>query len=203
MRTAGYPDQEEIDGLSEDLVWIDEQFLRSDPAAFATASIPFTVLSTFIARELEIDRNGVFCVGSGAMGLSFNPGKISGSRLKCFDEKSDIDIAVISAHHFEIAWRDLRSASQPHLVEVPEGLRKALNWQKKRFFDGVILVKEVLPHLSFAPLWQGAMERISQEIVRAVDSNIDVNFWLFRDYWSLRNYISEGLQKCRQKIKSG
>ena len=198
--TPAYPSQDDLASASDVLVWIDEEFLRPDPAAFATAREPFTSIATDISRQLDVDRNGIYCIGSGAVGLSTNPSKIEGGNLKLFDESSDIDIAVISWFHFEQAWRDIARSVQPHLEEWPELLSEHLAWQRRRLFDGAILAHKLLPVLSFGRDWAGAVERVAERIVKAVDRNVDVHIWIYRDYWSLRNYISLGVNKCRQKI---
>ena len=196
-----YPSQQEMEELDDSLLWIDEVFLRSDPAAFADANLPFFDIATLISRELDVDRNGIFCVGSGAVGLSINPTKVKDFALKEFDLESDLDIAVISARHFEQAWQDLREATQPHLVELPVKLVENLSWQRKRFFDGVILTTELLPFLSFAGRWLGAIERVAEQIVRSLDRNVDVHLWLYRDYWSLRNYVFNSLVQSMKMLE--
>jgi predicted nucleotidyltransferase len=57
---------------------------------------------------------------------------MTNGHLKAFDSESDLDIAVISARHFELAWRELLVATQPHLTEISEEVEKNLQWQRKR-----------------------------------------------------------------------
>lgn len=195
-----YPSQEDLVSAEDLLTWIDEVYLRSDPAAFEGASETFASIATLISRQLDVDRNGVFCIGSGAVGLSTNPKKVKSGRLKAFDDSSDIDIAVVSSYHFEQAWRDMLREVQPHLEQWPPLLVKNLNWQKKRLFDGAILSHVLLPVLSFGGNWQGALQRVAERVVIALDRNVEVNLWIYRDYWSLRNYISQGISRCLQRV---
>jgi hypothetical protein len=197
---VAYPSEDDVLRCDPVLTWIDDHFLRSDPYAFKDVPEGFKSTAALISRELTIDRNGIFCIGSGAIGLSLNPKKISEGRLKRFDEGSDLDLAVISEVRFETAWRDLREASQPTVGYMEESVRENIGWQKKRFFDGAILVNKLLAALSFGPDWVTALVRIEEHVSRLLDREISIGLWLYRDYWSLRNYVSEGFVKCRRDM---
>jgi hypothetical protein len=193
-----YPTQAEIlanEPLDE---WIDEHFLRFDPFAFQACG--FRPIITVIARELRVDPNGVFCIGSGAVGLSLNPGKIQRKALKPFDATSDLDFAVVSEVHFEQAWRDLREATRPTLTAVDQQLRDNLTWLKKRFFDGAILAHVLLPYLSFGNSWISAIVKVQQDVALALDREVAIKTWIYRDYWSLRNYVAASIVTCRGRI---
>lgn len=192
-----YPTQEELVSAEPLLDWIDSHFLRHDPFAFQEN---FRDISTLITAEFGVDPNAIFCIGSGAIGLSINPDKILNGILKPFNTASDIDLAFISEVHFEQAWRDLRAASQPTLAEISDLVRNNLKWQKKRFFDGAILANKLLPELSFGREWLASEVRLAQEISVALDREIDVNYWIYRDYWSLRNYVATGVMNCRREL---
>lgn len=125
---------------------------------------------------------------------------MTSSKLKPFDEASDLDIALISSYYFETAWRDLREASQPTLDEIPGGLRSNLRYQKMKLFDGAIVATKMMPFLSFSKEWLGASIRVEQKLSIELGREVDVNIWLYKDYWSLRNYISGSVVKCRGEI---
>jgi hypothetical protein len=199
---VAYPSQDDVLHADSVLDWIDDNFLRNDPYAFKDIPGGFRSTAALISRELDIERNGIFCIGSGAIGLSLSPKKVSGGKLKEYDEKSDLDIAVISEVYFETAWRDLRRAFQPTIEFMDEALQEKIQWQKKRFFDGAILANMLLPALSFSPDWAPALVRIEEHISRLLDREISIGLWIYRDYWSLRNYVSDGLVKCRKSMMS-
>jgi hypothetical protein len=193
-----YPKQEELLGSEPLLKWIDGNFLRSDPFAFS--EVGFKSVVGDLSDEFDIDPNGIYCIGSGAVGLSLNPTKIRGSALKPFDAASDLDLALISEVHFETAWRDLRRASQPSVAVMDSVIRENISWQKKRFFDGAIVANALLPAISFGPEWLEAHVRISERVAVMLNREIDVHFWIYRDYWSVRNYVAESIVKCRKKL---
>jgi hypothetical protein len=130
-----------------------------------------------------------------------NPSKVADSKLKRFDSQSDIDLIVISEVHFEAAWRDLRTATQPTLQEIDPFLLDNLNYQKKKLFDGAIVATMFLPYLSFGLEWIPAMVRVEEHISIALDRETEVHAWLYRDYWSVRNYISGSIVGCRGKVE--
>lgn len=195
-----YPSQDDIVQCTSILPWIDEYFLRSDPYAFKDFSIGFRSTAALISKELDVDRNGIFCIGSGAVGLSLDPGKMRDGNLKRYDDRSDIDLAIISEVHFETAWRDLRRKSQPTLDYMEQLIERHINWQRKRFFDGAIVATHLIPALSFAQGWQPALVRIEEHVSRLLDREISLGLWIYRDYWSLRNYVSDGLMKCKRRL---
>ncbi|WP_143202432.1 hypothetical protein [Amycolatopsis sp. CB00013] len=193
-----YPDQDQIARCDPILDWIDEHYLRADPYAFSDSD--FRPILRLLASRLEVDPNGIFCIGSGAVGLSLDPGKIADGKLKRFDHESDIDLAIVSEVHFETAWRDLRRAAQPTFQPLDREFADNLKWQKKRFFDGAILANVLLPFLSFGPHWISVSTELSEKVAIALDREVAVNFWIYRDYWSVRNYVSSGLMKCKEKL---
>ncbi len=195
---VAYPTQDDVMQADPLLEWIDTEFLRPDPFAFACKG--FKSIVSLITREFKVDPNGVYCIGSGAIGLSMNPVKIMEKGLKPFGADSDLDLAFISEVHFERAWRDLREASQPTLAEISDTVLDNLNWQRKRFFDGAIIANKLLSDLSFGEKWLTAQMKVEQEVSILLDRNISINYWIYRDYWSLRNYVASSIMQCRRKL---
>ncbi|MGA2528892.1 MAG: hypothetical protein ABSG36_06980 [Acidimicrobiales bacterium] len=194
-----YPTQDDVMMAKSVLRWIDEHYLRLDPFAFR--EVGFRPIISLISDQLSVDANGIYCAGSGAIGLSLNPDKISDGRLKPFDNQSDLDVAVISSAHFETAWRDLRIASQPTLEERNQLIQEHISHQRKRLFDGAILTGKLLPVLSFGNEWISSIVKVTETISRVMEREVDVRIWIYRDYWSVRNYVSEGVVKCQRKLK--
>lgn len=203
MEEREYPTQDQVLAVTDPRGWIDAWFLRGDPWAFVSEEVDFVDISCEAAQKLGVDRNGVFCIGSGAIGLSLNPGKMVGGNLKQFNSESDIDMAIVSRSHFDIAWQDLLVATQPHLREVSPTVTQHLAWQKKRLFDGAILTNKLLGEFSFGIDWLQGIEQLSQLIVSRLDRNVKVEFWVYRDYWSLRNYVAKGLVGCQRERAVG
>ena len=196
-----YPHETDLLGATDPPGWIDQHFLRQDPFAFAHGTLSFHSAACTLSESLDVERNGIFCIGSGAIGLSINPAKIVDGHLKEFDHDSDLDVAIVSSRHFELAWRELLLATQPHLKEVPAAVEKNLAWQRKRLFDGAILANKLLGSLSFGTKWLGAIDSVSGRIEDSFDRSVTAEFWIYRDYWSLRNYVARGVVACQREIR--
>lgn len=193
-----YPTQAQLLDAEPLLEWIDQHVLRSDPFAFK--GVGFRPVISLVSRELGVEANGVYCIGSGAVGLSMNPNKVLGADLKQFNDSSDLDIALISELHFETAWRDLRQAVAPTLTEIHPLIVEHLKWQRKRFFDGAILAQKLLPTFSFGNTWIPSAVRLRELVSTLLDREVEMNLWIYRDYWSLRSYVASSIIRCRQKV---
>jgi hypothetical protein len=195
--SSSYPEQSELLAATPVFEWIDRHFLRSDPFAFAQAD--FREFALRCSTRLNVDPNGIFCGGSGAVGLSINPEKMIGKNLKQFNEKSDLDIALISEIHFELAWRNLRDRAHPVLNTLERDFQQAMRLQRKRFFDGAIVTTKLLTYLDFGPDWIPASTALSEYVAVAFEREVEVNFWIYRDYWSLKSYVANGIHRCKEK----
>ena len=203
-----YPDQDEILGCADHEIprWIDKRFLRADPFAFSHSS--GNLFGEFVhesADAFEVDPNGIFCVGSGAVGLSLSPNKIRTNQLKRFDKDSDIDLAIISSFHFEQSWRDLRIAGHKAYGSIPsKNLLARLDHQRARMFDGAIVANRLLSRLSFGPSWLAAHKRLQLDWTDRIglSGKGGINLWIYRDYWSVRSYVADGIMKCTRRIES-
>ncbi|MFZ1362390.1 MAG: hypothetical protein WAS05_05570 [Candidatus Nanopelagicales bacterium] len=194
-----YPNQ--LDILSTDSIFefLDDHYLRQDPYAFKNDD--FRKFVRDCVKRLGVDPNAIYCIGSGATGLSLNPKKIKHGKLKAFDNHSDLDIAIISETHFETAWRDLREKDHPVVAELDDELQRLMRWQRSRFFDGAILASKILPGLSFGNEWITSLEGVKSTASILIGRPVEVNIWIYRDYWSMRSYVAKSLDRCRKETK--
>jgi hypothetical protein len=149
-----------------------------------------------LARHLEVDPYEMVLTGSGAIGYSLNPTK----GYKPFDDVSDIDVAVISAHHFEVAWRYLRH-SRPSWLSLPQPTRNALASHRKNYvFAGAIATDMILSLLPFGKSWQGGLDEMTD-----VEPTVgrEVKLRIYRDYDALRYYHAHNIANLRQDLMSG
>jgi hypothetical protein len=136
-------------------------------------------------------------IGSAAVGVSLSPAK----NLRPFDSDSDVDIAVVSQRHFDIAWRHLRSLGSAQL-SMPAPVREAIKDHKKHYvYLGVIATDQILVHLPFGPEWQQHLADMAKE---APTDGRAINVRLYHDSDALRFYHVEGLLKIRnERLESG
>lgn len=158
---------------------VSKWIVEKTPAIFNGNRDEFLRIKALIAKGLNVDMCSVVFVGSSCTGFSLNPKK----RLKEFDESSDIDIAIISHHHFNIAWRWMR---QVDFSKMNGKERFALNQHREHFvFDGTIATDFILPLLPFGAEWGAVLSAISNE---PVFGGREVHFRLYQDHKSLIDY---------------
>ncbi|NEA37473.1 hypothetical protein [Streptomyces sp. SID13031] len=175
-----------------------------DPYAFdSPAGNLFPEFVHDAAQGFGVDPNGIYCIGSGAIGLSCNPNNVQEGHLKAFGAGSDLDVAVISQFHFDQAWRDLRVLA--HTAYTPPSskkLRQKLDHQRSRLFDGAIVANKLMDRLTFGPHWSPHRIRLQLEWRDRLALSSKMNLWIYRDYWSVRSYVAEGMQKCVERLRS-
>ena len=177
--------QDILDGLINDCaqksyeIVVSKWIVEKTPAVFNGNREEYLRIKSLIAQGLKVDMCSVVFVGSSCTGFSLNPTK----NFKEFDESSDIDIAIISHHHFNIAWRWMR---QVDLSTLKGNERYAVNQHRKHFvFDGKIATDLVLPLMPFGAEWGAVLAAISNE---PVFGGRDIHFRLYQDHRSLIDY---------------
>lgn len=148
---------------------------------------------TFLAGLIDVDPYDIVLTGSASIGYSLNPKK----NYKKFDTDSDIDCGIISQHYFELSWRHLRQIRVSWLA-LPPQTRRAINMHRNNYiFSGTIATDMVLGVLPFGQAWQSALDQM-----RAIDPTRDrqVNLRIYRDYDSLRQYQSHGIEQLKTQL---
>ena len=75
------------------------------PHVFENKSDLYINWKHILSEKIDVDSASIRFTGSSSLGLSLNPYK----NYKLFDDKSDIDVAVISDYYFDVAWHFLRN----------------------------------------------------------------------------------------------
>ena len=139
-----------------------------------------------LSRLIEVDPLNIKIIGSAAIGFSLNPHK----EFKAFSDESDIDVAVISEHHFAISWRALRTLKLPDLRNYKD--REAINEHRSKYiYWGTIATDRVLHYLPFVRPWTEALAAMSGE---SPTEEREIKIRLYRDYEALRSYHMNGLE---------
>ena len=177
--------QEILDGLITDCaekpyeIVVSKWIVERIPAVFHDDREEYLRIKALIAKELKVDMCSVVFVGSSCTGFSLNPEK----DFKEFDDQSDIDIAIVSHHFFNIAWRWMRLVD---LSTLKGKERYAVKQHRRHFvFDGTIATDLVLPLMPFGKEWGTVLAKISNE---PVFGGRDVHFRLYQDHKSLIDY---------------
>ena len=112
-----------------------------------------------LAAELGVDSHAISIIGTAALGFSLNPNK----NFKYYDENSDIDLAIISHHHFEIGWNFLRNLGSEYYSL--NGKQKAIidDHRTRLIYWGTVATDKILPILPFGKKWHTCLSIASQK----------------------------------------
>ncbi len=146
-----------------------------------------------VANLLSVDPCSVYVIGSACTYVSFNPNK----NFKLFDAKSDVDIAVISGYHFEIAWRAVRDIGAGKYRLDPAGQAALQEHRESHVYWGMFATDKLLSALPFGKEWtRAAIQLSSEDPMRGRD----IKFRLYRDSFSFVGYHLNGLGKLRRQL---
>jgi hypothetical protein len=144
-----------------------------------------------LGERIDIDSCDIFLTGSAATGVSLNPYK----NLSFFSDESDIDVAIVSAFHFDTAWRHLRGLRRS---AVQNREWDAIRSHKENYiYWGCIATDRILHLLPFATPWLEAlsyMEGMPPADGRKVKARI------YRDARSLRDYTASTLRSLKATL---
>ena len=148
---------------------------------------------TRLAAHLHVDPYEMVITGSGAIGFSLNPKK----NYRAYHSGSDIDVGVVSLHHFEVAWRYLRK-SRPSWLSLKAKTRRALSSHRRNYvFEGAIATDLILPLLPFGMDWQAGLDDMANH---PPTIGRDVKLRIYRDYDALRAYQANNIRNLRAEI---
>jgi hypothetical protein len=135
--------------------------------------------------------------GSASVGFSLSPYK---TLLKEFTPASDIDIGIISGYYFDIAWHELREF-KINSSKISMSMKTAIEEHRLRYiYWGTIATDRILPLLSFGQDWDNAMRGLKK--YEGFGSR-DIKFRIYKDNKSFRDYITQGIIKCRDNLMEG
>lgn len=150
-----------------------------------------------LAEGLCIDSSSIVITGSGAFGVSLNPYK----NYRSFDEKSDIDVAIISEYYFNESWRHLRNLGSTIHGFPPSAKQAVLEHVNKYIYWGTITTDRILEYLPFGKEWSKVLVEMSKT---EPTKNRNIKARIYKDYESLRAYQVNNLKQLRtQELEKG
>ena len=164
------------------------------PAIF-NAPVPCTEWKVKVANLLNVDPCSIYVIGTACTVVSLNPHK----NFKVFDEgrQSDIDIAVISGFHFEMAWRALRNIGAGKYKLDTAGQAAIQEHRDSHVYWGMFATDKILNALPFGKEWIAASLQISKEDPMR---GREVKFRFYRDTFSFVGYHVNNLRQMRQRL---
>ena len=148
---------------------------------------------TKFSSMIGIDSKAIVFTGSSSVGFSLNPEK----NLKSFDGKSDIDVAVISSHYFDISWHFLRNLG-PKIYKYNQKEKNSIEDHRTRLiYWGTIATDKILQILPFGIEWVKALNSMAK--VKPTEGR-EINIRIYKDFEALKNYHNIGLKQIKDKL---
>ncbi|MDG4820270.1 hypothetical protein O7635_00090 [Asanoa sp. WMMD1127] len=150
-----------------------------------------------LAEGLQVDGRDIMVVGSAATGRSLNPRK----RFGVFGRGSDVDIAVVSARHFDLAWQWFRHIDKTLLRLDPEGLRIFNQHENQYIFHGMIAANYFLGYLPFGERWMQELQRSEKHLPPVLRGRVQ-RVRIYKDNEALRHAQMTSLAAYRSYLST-
>lgn len=169
--------------------WIIEKV----PFVFADNLENYIKWKEMLAYKIGVDSKAIVLTGSASVGFSLNPE----NNLRAFTEKSDIDVAIISQHYFDISWHFLRnigtnrySYSRKEITSIDDHRNRLIYW-------GTIATDKIIQILPFGKKWIQSLNEMGQ--VEPTKDRV-INIRIYKDFEALRAYHLNNLKLIKDKL---
>lgn len=168
---------------------------ESVPHVFAEDMDQYVTWKGELGELIEVDPRAIAIIGSAGVGISLSPRK----GLRPFGPRSDIDVAVVSFHHFDLAWRSLRSMTTAERFGLSKPQRASTKEHERRFiYWGTVAADRLLELLPFKKTW---IEAFSHMAGVPPTSERKINARIYRDFDSLRAYQMRSVEQARADLE--
>jgi len=169
--------------------------IERTPHVFDNNRINYIEWKEKLSKKIGIDGKSITFTGSSCTGFSLNPNK----NFKFFDDESDIDIAIISDHYFDISWHYLRNLGSQIYKLSPEQKASVTDHVNRLIYWGTIATDKILEILPFGTFWFKELQSMSS--CQPTDGR-DINIRIYKDFESLKAYQVNNIIGLRKKIFS-
>lgn len=162
-------------------MFVSRWLLERVPHLFGQEQNSYLEWKHFIGERIGVDPRAVSLVGSAATGFSLSPQKA----FQPFQESSDVDVAVVSAHHFDLVWRWMRTLGSER-YGYPGYVQKIIDDHRTRLvYFGAIATDRFLQYTPIGKEWLPVLSEAGKRLPGGVR---EVNVRLYREFEALRAY---------------
>jgi hypothetical protein len=172
---------------------VSKWIIDCSPHIFLNQPVECIMWKEKLSSLIGIDSRSIVITGSAGVGFSLNPSK----NFRKYNANSDIDVAVISNHYFDISWHALRNlGTKRH--GLPEELKASVQDHVKRLiYWGTIATDKILSILPFGKEWDEALTKMKSE---PATQDREINIRIYKDFESLRAYNINNLNNLKNIV---
>lgn len=147
----------------------------------------------YIAKKLGVHFPDIAIVGSAKTGFSMNPSK----NFKEFDNKSDIDIVVVSSQLYYDFW-DEYLKEYNSITGIRNGSYKYIT---SCIFKKFIIMDGFDNSNDYYAKWQKKTKGFEKDLQLMFKINNDIHYRIFESWDAVKMYYCKGLLENREKLK--
>ncbi len=193
-----YPSKDEFSALldSSDHTKIVEEFLIAGvPFAFRISPADYDALRGTVGAAFQLAVDTMTVIGSGRLGFSLSPEKYGVP----FSRRSDLDVVVVSADLFDVAWFELLRLGRKYF-----GLQKSVQtWvdthKENNILWGFILPDRLPGAVALSPIWFRTFRGLARNPSLA---GRDVNGRLYRTWDHVHVHQLHSLRKIQLALRT-
>ena len=174
--------------------WYFENVLNIPPEEIIKASDDFKMI---VSEALGVSFNSVMMVGSGKIGYSLAPSK----KFKNFtlnptgENKSDIDIAVISQPIFEKFWKEFR-------LGYNVANKYAYRYISREIYRGYINERNINEVDRCRIIWRDISNASTRNLKQSLYFKHDISYRIYRSWEDFEDYNIETINELKMEVAS-
>lgn len=176
----------------DDPLKIVREFITHGPCVIIDQA-KYAALREDVATALSVSANqDVYVVGSAKLGFSIKPGR----RFGFFEDKSDIDVAVVSSNLYGKLWREARAfrASQEPWGESKSSLFLSQHFSGRISPDNLPKASPLVPTVT-------RLQELGRDLQRRrVAGPYKVTFAVWADMDALESYQAGTVAQCQKVV---
>lgn len=173
------------------------------PFVFDTEPDSWDVFRSELSDALGVQSGDIRIVGSGRLGFSLRPGR----NLRPYSDRSDVDVAIISAAPFDLLWHGLLYALYPR-QSMPTVISGWLKNRRNELYTGwlsplavrvdhKIFGQRAQDLLDFNARWFNTFKSVSRHVPRRHE---DINVRLYRTWGHAELYHRHSISSLRKTL---
>lgn len=171
--------------------WYFENVLNIDEKDIIHAVDDFKML---VSDAMGIGFNNVVMVGSAKTGYSLSPKKFLKSFTDDGDEKSDIDIAIISSQLFDFFWKLFR-------VSYDVTNEKFYKYISRGIYRGYISDTDLYSIEKCRMEWLEKSNEATRQLQRKMYFKHEIHYRIYRDWKDMEEYHIQSIEQLKGVIK--